>query len=65
MKHVLAPPPLGGGLLGYATDAECIAACLKRIGHLEKVMRECCDAIRDSNDLGALCMMEVALREFR
>jgi hypothetical protein len=30
----------GGGLLGYATDAECIAACLRRIGRLEGALRE-------------------------
>ena len=30
----------GGGLLGYATDAECIAACLARIGQLEKQLRQ-------------------------
>jgi hypothetical protein len=53
----------GGGLLGYATDAECIAACLKHIGHLELVMRECCDAIRDNDEFGALRMLEVALKE--
>lgn len=57
------PAGPGQGLLGWATDAECIAACLKRIGHLELVMRECCDAIRDSDEFGALRMLEVALKD--
>lgn len=51
----------GGGLLGYATDAECIAACRRHIGRLEMVMRECCDAIRDHDESGALRMLEAAL----
>lgn len=35
----------------------------QRVAHLEMVMRECCDAIRDNDDIGALRMMEVALKE--
>ena len=31
--------PRGGGLLGHATDAECIAACLARIAELEAALR--------------------------
>lgn len=31
------------------------------IEHLKLVMRECCDAIRDQDDMGALRMLEVAL----
>lgn len=62
-KGMMPPPGPGRGLLGYATDAECIAACLKRIGHLELVMRECCDAIHDNDEFGAMCMLEAALMD--
>lgn len=62
-KITAAPGPAGPGqgLLGWSTDAECIAACLKRIGHLELVMGERCAAIRDNDEFGALRMLEVAL----
>ena len=35
----------------------------RRVSHLEMVMRECCDAIRDNDDMGALRMLEIALKE--
>ena len=54
--------PATPGLLGHATDAECIADCIARIGHLEMVMRECCDSIRDNDEFAALKMLEVALQ---
>lgn len=38
-----------------------ILTSLNRISHLEMVMRECCDAIRDSDEFSALRMLEVAL----
>lgn len=45
-EHIVAPTGPGGGLLGYATDAECIEACLKRIGFLERANGE----LRNEND---------------
>ncbi len=36
-------------------------ALVAKIEHLRLVMRECCDAIRDQDEIGALRMLEVAL----
>jgi hypothetical protein len=47
-----------------ALEAGC-ATLLERVAHLELVMRECCDAIRDSDEFSALRMLEAALAEGR
>jgi hypothetical protein len=38
------------GLLGYATDEECIFALLRRIGHLEMVIREAFGSLPEDPD---------------
>jgi hypothetical protein len=44
----------GGGLLGYATDAECIAACFRRIGRLEGALREIARLAHRSGGVGQI-----------
>jgi len=43
--------------------SDMVTAKRQRIAHLEMVMRECCDAIRDGDEFGALRMLEVALKD--
>lgn len=51
----------GGVKLGEFNWPQAVLSLAAETEHVKMVMRECCDAIRDGDEMGAMRMLEVCL----